>query len=184
MARSQWFMIGIGLGVDPSTLDAIRCESNNQINECFSKMLHSWLQQGNPQPTWSQMISVLRSPIVGYMQLAEQLSSKLNMSSGVTITQGNFFNSRYGLQWNPSKTDITRTHDFVHYTGCPSLRGYTSHTHSNFSVLVIRLWPKNALRIHGPGVTSFMAPRLPKICIYSYFCKGCRKLSSSLIHNG
>ena len=47
--------------------------------------------------------------------------------------------------------------------GCPSLRGYTSHTHSSFSVLGIRLWQKNA--VHGPGVTLFVALGLSKTCM-------------------
>ena len=64
--------------------------------------------------------------------------------------------SEVGIQWNPSKTDTTGTHDFVRYTGVSFTEGTYKPHPLKLSVLVINLWPKNA--VHGPGVNFQNSP--------------------------
>ena len=73
-ARAKWYNIGLELGIDPGTLDVI--EGNNKdINNCFRVMLTSWLKMVQPIPTWTALAEALRSPTVGYGDLAESFSS-------------------------------------------------------------------------------------------------------------
>ena len=84
-ARSKWYMIGIELGLDVDELDAIEANSHHRTDECLSKMLHSWLRQAIPRPTWSKLVEALRSRSIGYTNMAEELSA---MSGGVTSPKG------------------------------------------------------------------------------------------------
>lgn len=60
--RSKWKEIGIKLGIDVGTLDAIE-KDYSKCNECLSEMNKTWLR-GNkllPYPTRSAMIMALKT---------------------------------------------------------------------------------------------------------------------------
>ena len=73
-ARQEWFKIGRELHLSMSDLDAIKA-SYNSIELCFTEMLHLWLKQVDPHPTWSALIDALRSPTVKNEELAEHVKS-------------------------------------------------------------------------------------------------------------
>ena len=63
-ARSKWFHIGVELGIDLGTLEAIRndyCSSK----ECFTTMLTEWLRMNDPVPSWRALVDALKSKLVG-----------------------------------------------------------------------------------------------------------------------
>lgn len=66
-ARSRWRYIGIALGIDIGTLDAIQ-ESNRYIcDHSFVDMLTDWLRRPNterPPPSWSELIDAMNAPLV------------------------------------------------------------------------------------------------------------------------
>ena len=71
-ARLKWYYIGLQLNIDPGTLDVI--EGNNKnIDDCFLAMLTTWLKTVYPKPTSSALADSLRSPMVGYADLAVEL---------------------------------------------------------------------------------------------------------------
>ena len=72
-ARKEWYDIGLGLRMSADTLDAIREDERGICKACFREMLKVWLRRTKPKPTWSELAAVLRSPMVGYEDLAEQL---------------------------------------------------------------------------------------------------------------
>ena len=73
-ASDQWYNIGLVLRISPLTLDAIEHENDNHPTRCSLKMLEAWLKRSEPPPTWQELAECLRSPIVGYGALAEQLT--------------------------------------------------------------------------------------------------------------
>ena len=79
-ARSQWYNIGLGLGLSVGTLETIQC-NNRKYEDCFRDMLSKWLKKANPRPTWSALAEALESPSVDYsLHLTESdkiLSRKL-----------------------------------------------------------------------------------------------------------
>ena len=78
-ARSQWYNIGLNLGIDSDTLDEIK-GNNREIKDCFRAMLATWLKSVNPAPTLRALSDALRSPTVGYSQLAQDLPTLYNNS--------------------------------------------------------------------------------------------------------
>ena len=69
-ARSKWYNIGLELQLTPGTLDTIKAD-NDTVDDCFRDMLTTWLK--GPKPTLSLLAEALKSPTVGYGQLAEQI---------------------------------------------------------------------------------------------------------------
>ena len=71
-ARAQWYNIGLKLGISVGTLDSIDATSQNP-GKCFTAMSKDWLKNGKSQPSWAQLAKALKSRMVGYAQLAEEL---------------------------------------------------------------------------------------------------------------
>ena len=72
-ARSKWYNIGLKLGTSSGTLDSISSKGRDDPDLCITPMIKDWLNNGNPQPTWAAVAKALKSPMVGYGHLAEQL---------------------------------------------------------------------------------------------------------------
>ena len=72
-ARARWYIIGLKLGTSPGTLDAIKTGAKENPDDCIMAMIKDWLNNGKPRPTWAAVAKALKSPMVGYAHLAEQL---------------------------------------------------------------------------------------------------------------
>ena len=73
VARAEWYNIGLRLGISADTLDAIAKSHLQQPKECFTDTIKEWLRSDDPRPTWGALGDALRSPVVGYAHLAENL---------------------------------------------------------------------------------------------------------------
>ena len=73
-ARVKWYNIGLGLRINPGTLDAIE-KSNGNVDDQFRDVLGVWLKTNQPQPTKALLAEALQSRIVGYGYLAEHILS-------------------------------------------------------------------------------------------------------------
>ena len=70
-ARVKWYYIGLELGISAGTLSAIKKNNNQDPDDCLTAMLEYWLNNGTPKPSWAAVAKALKSPMVGYAQLAE-----------------------------------------------------------------------------------------------------------------
>ena len=70
--RSKWKVIGLGLRVPPSDLEAM---SGSPL-ECLQSSLTKWLKGIDPLPTWDALVAVLRSRVVGEEKKAQELEEK------------------------------------------------------------------------------------------------------------
>ena len=61
------------LGTSAGTLDAIKTSAKENVDDCITAMIKHWLNNGKPQPTWAGVAKALKSPMVGYGHLAENL---------------------------------------------------------------------------------------------------------------
>ena len=76
-ARSQWFNLGLGLGIDQDTLKMLKRQYPDE-NDCFREMLSEWLK--SVEPSWEELLAALSQPPVGYKQLAKKIAGKFNIS--------------------------------------------------------------------------------------------------------
>ena len=58
--RARWRLIGIELGIDTGTLDAINA-NNKTVEECLYNLIIGWLRKTNPRPTRAAITAVLNS---------------------------------------------------------------------------------------------------------------------------
>ena len=72
-ARVKWYNIGLKLGISAGTLDSISKANNQNPDDCLTAMIKDWLKNGKPKPSWAQLAKALKSRMVGYAQLAEEL---------------------------------------------------------------------------------------------------------------
>ena len=80
---SNWYMLGLQLGMTPGTLDRIRKwfpDPRDQLTE----MLKHWLNTDN-DPQWRTLINALRSQIVGASQLAGNLEREYCLVKGTEV---------------------------------------------------------------------------------------------------
>lgn len=75
---ASWNPIGIQLGLSPDELDTIRADSSD-VQECLTKVLQKWYDR-TPNPTWKQVVTALRAPLLGEMKLAKELEHKMVIS--------------------------------------------------------------------------------------------------------
>ena len=63
-------MVQHGLGSSPGTLDVIKASAKENVDDYVTTMIND---NGKPRPTWAAVAQALKSPLVGYGHLAEQL---------------------------------------------------------------------------------------------------------------
>ena len=61
--RSRWKFVGIELGIDVSTLDAID-KDYRKADDCLTELITKWLRRTNPKPTRSAIAKALESQSV------------------------------------------------------------------------------------------------------------------------
>ena len=74
-ARTQWYNVGLGLGISPDNLDVIHRNSQGDCSVCHRQMFIEWLRN-HLQPTWSLLAGALKSRLVGMADLAEKIAHK------------------------------------------------------------------------------------------------------------
>jgi hypothetical protein len=72
----KWYNIGLKLGISVGTLDSISKAANQNPDGCLTAMIKDWLKNGQPKPSWPQLAKALKSCMVGYAQLAEELPAQ------------------------------------------------------------------------------------------------------------
>lgn len=73
-AADKWEDIGILIGVDSRTLDALKATHKDACQSCLREMLKVWLKITQPPPTWSTIVEALTH--LGDEQLAIYLKQK------------------------------------------------------------------------------------------------------------
>ena len=71
--RAKWDFIGLELGLNSGTLDAIKRSNKEEADDCFKETIKTWLSSPDLNPSRSRLAKALRSPIVGLGYLAEKL---------------------------------------------------------------------------------------------------------------
>ena len=61
--RSRWRFVGIELGIDVNTLDAIE-RDHRKAEDCLTELITIWLRRTNPKPTKSAITRALESQSV------------------------------------------------------------------------------------------------------------------------
>ena len=90
-ARTKWYDIGLALKVPVTTLDSTEGQFNNHSDK-LREILKVWLKTAT-EPTWQDVVGVLKSPVVGEPKLASDIEAKhcttaeTGQASGQTIPE-------------------------------------------------------------------------------------------------
>ena len=76
-AGDLWEDIGILLGIDTGTLDAIKASQNHRSQSCLREMLKVWLKRAEPPPSWSAITEAVE--LLGDESLANHLRTKYHV---------------------------------------------------------------------------------------------------------
>ena len=104
--RKKWKLIGLGLRLPPSDLDAM---SGDPL-ECLQNSLSKWLKGIDPLPTWNALIAVLRSRVVDEEKKAQELEEKF---CHVTPTLSDTYTHRQGIRDNVIKLHNSFIYDYT-----------------------------------------------------------------------
>jgi hypothetical protein len=74
---SEWFNIGVLLGIDAGKLSAIETAQNHTPQNCLREMLMIWLKGVSPPPAWAAIADAVE--LVGDQSLADQLRNKYHV---------------------------------------------------------------------------------------------------------
>ena len=75
-ARSKWYLIGLFLGIEVGTMEAIKGDCQDISDDCLSALLRLWLRGKSSKPTWKNLVDVLKSPRIG-VQLNMESTGKV-----------------------------------------------------------------------------------------------------------
>ena len=67
---SEWFQLGLELGVPANTLEAIEYDHHGNVETCRRKMVQEWLKQ--PCSSWCSLIEALKT--VGLERVSDEIS--------------------------------------------------------------------------------------------------------------
>ena len=74
--RSKWYYVGIKLKVPVDTLEGIKTQYDDPMDQ-LREMLKPWLKRAaKSQPTWSVLVEMLRSSLVEEPKMADELEAK------------------------------------------------------------------------------------------------------------
>ena len=83
--RTKWRMIGLGLRLRHSDLEAM----SGSPQDCLESTMSKWLKRVDPPPTWQAIVAVLRSPLVDEKMKAKDLEERFCLEiSSVSRVQG------------------------------------------------------------------------------------------------
>ena len=72
--RAKWRLIGIQMGIEPGSLDAIGKSKKEDVDDAVYEVTKQWLRSANPKPTRATLTAIIESKCI---------------AGEVTTTQGN-----------------------------------------------------------------------------------------------
>ena len=82
-ASPEWMDLGLQLGVNQTTLRAIRQDNHHVTKHCFTDMLSEWLKMIDPLPSWEGLFAALEQPSVGRKDLVEVIKKEIGVGTPV-----------------------------------------------------------------------------------------------------
>ena len=82
-SRARWRFIGIELGIDTGTLDAIE-HDKRKAEDCLSELISQWLRRSDPKPTRRAMTKALKAPSVA-------ASPSVSLNPALPVCEGVLF---------------------------------------------------------------------------------------------
>ena len=73
---TEWFRLGIKLGVPPNTMETIQYDHRNDVEACKMKMVQQWLKL--PRPLWCFLVEALNE--IGLKKIADKISENYSTS--------------------------------------------------------------------------------------------------------
>ena len=80
--RAKWKLLGIQLGIDDGTIEAIKSENHGDPTLCLMDVLRTWLKENydtlrHEYPSWRKLCKAIASPAgAGNQSLADDLAEQ------------------------------------------------------------------------------------------------------------
>ena len=79
MSIRKWFNLGLVLRLHYDTLDKIRRNNRDHVDDCMTEMLVAWLRRRDDvtnygMPCWQTLVRALLEPVVGEAGLARSIA--------------------------------------------------------------------------------------------------------------
>ena len=71
----EWFNLGVALGLSYDTLREIEMNYPRDSFRCSAETVIIWLRK-SPNPSWKRLVSALRSPSVGRVDIATMIAAE------------------------------------------------------------------------------------------------------------
>ena len=82
---TEWFPLGLALGLDSPTLEKIECDNQGQVDRCMADMLDAWLRQKGHIASWRTLAEALSQPTVNKVALANRIATTYTSVSPETL---------------------------------------------------------------------------------------------------
>ena len=74
--QADWENVGLGLGLEQATLDAIRCDFGGDVSSCMKRVFTQWYESGACEYSWRTLAEVLSSKLVNKAGLLPDMLDK------------------------------------------------------------------------------------------------------------
>ena len=72
----QWNLLGIELGIDPSTIRMIQLQHPHSVDQCRVEMFSRWLDS-DENPTWEKLVEALENR--RYISMARSIRDRIGL---------------------------------------------------------------------------------------------------------
>ena len=72
---AKWFNLGLALGLSYGKLTQIESNHPKDSLRCLTETVNAWLQN-SPNPSWRGLVSALRSPSLGRVDIATLIAAE------------------------------------------------------------------------------------------------------------
>ena len=78
---TDWYKLGIALGLKPSRLHDIKIENREDLKACRMRMICAWLRMNDyvVKPSWRTLAVALVDPLVNYTEIARIIVRKYSV---------------------------------------------------------------------------------------------------------
>ena len=73
---TEWNNLALVLGLSYSVISAIKSNNPTDVNQCVLEVIHAWLTKKGDDPSWTNLYTALRDPLVNRKDIASSIENQ------------------------------------------------------------------------------------------------------------